>query len=242
MAKQTINFNLSQPEIDDGIQTTITSLSDNFEIIDEQLETNDTQLVDVNERFDFAEQRLDKLRPTPTKLEFSRDTEVTYKGVNYEPQQPIYTGNGVRISASDGESLKTSSDVVLSTNEGQVELSFIPNTSSFTALYADVTDGVFELTTADTNRLRFTFGNGHYVETSTNVYSVGSLVNVVLRWSMKTRLYEIWVNGKYEGQQNVGGGWTGVVPEQFTSSVSIGTIGSITLTGIQFSTVAREVR
>jgi hypothetical protein len=179
----------------------------------------------------------------PTELKFTRNLEVTYKGVTYDKQQPIYTTNGVRVNADEGERLETSEDVVLTTEEGQIELTFTPVSSSFTVLSADVTGGVFELASAINNKLRFTFGDGsHFIESKSNIYSNQPLT-VILKWSTKSNLYEIWIDGDYAGHITFGGDyWSDSYPSSFNSAVKIGTQGSIVLMGIQFSTVARAVR
>lgn len=137
---------------------------------------------------------------------FKRPTERSYKGWDYEVDEPVFDDNGILIQHTEGESMDIPTTDVLNAEEGTIEISFTPLTlgGNQHVIRMDFPNGGrFLLFVSTTNRLTFSIDEwgGGSVNTDVDFVQAGRKYDVVVKWSKKSMTYNMYINGEHVGVQ-----------------------------------------
>lgn len=136
--------------------------------------------------------------------EFTRNSIVTYKGIDYPVNAPIYDYGGLRVDPEQGEQLKIYTQNVLYADEGTIEMKITPlkmvDYNNYLRMEYSPSSR-FLLYTNAAGRIAFSIDNwsAGYVRTGEGVFQLNKPTAVAVRWSDKSKTYTLFVNGELIG-------------------------------------------
>ncbi len=163
---------------------------------------------------------------------FTRETTTTYNGIEYAVNEPIYVGDGIRIDNKLGEQLRIPTKNIFSVSSGTIEATIMPTLiEDYTNMfYMKIDSGRFVLYINSTGKVMFGIGAaGTQISSEAGVAVAGTPLNVVMRWSIASKRYDLIINNELIGFE------TYTPPSNFPSNILLLTKGECVFKDIKIS-------